>query len=97
MPAASSFARFGGNASGGADLETIEMDPLFAEVVGLRRGDVVSSGLQPNPKISTRHVRSRSDSYTTCQKLQLFMPNRWTRTTGISSSVVHLSDFVAWC
>jgi hypothetical protein len=45
MPAASSFARFGGNASGGADLETIEMDPLFAEVVGLRRGDVVSSGL----------------------------------------------------
>jgi hypothetical protein len=40
MPAASSLARIG-NASGGNDLETIEMDPLFAEVVGFKRGDTV--------------------------------------------------------
>jgi hypothetical protein len=36
MPAASSLARVGGGS-----METIEMDPLFANVVGLHQGDVV--------------------------------------------------------
>jgi peroxin-1 len=44
MPAASSLANYGGKSVGG-ELETIEVDPLFADVIGLKRSDVVCRAL----------------------------------------------------
>jgi hypothetical protein len=41
MPAASSLTQFGSGATD-AELELLEMDPRYADTIGLQQGDVVS-------------------------------------------------------
>lgn len=68
MASASSLANFGGGGSGGGEkgLETIEIDPQFANGLGFNQGDIVGPLLlAPSHTPINPANRSRSDFYTT--------------------------------
>ena len=77
MASASSLAHFNSTSSAEKGVETLEIDPQFAQGLGFSSGDVVRTiAVAPMSELHSPFSRWRSVSYTTSDMQSLLGPSR---------------------